>query len=262
MCAVCAACGSGSEVHRAVPDPPGATVALTVDDGPRSWALIEDGDCVRLRIGARGRRYLSEPACPYAPFTSTLRVDGPKAVFNDRDVRVATCDDCAGPRPDVRMSASVVWGIAAPAVGFVCVDSESGPVAVKVERDGLVLGPVTGHSQYRMSNEALPFLPDGRFAGWESPGQERTIEACRAAGAPGGTPVASNSWPLRIELPRNLENWDLALSITTDTGYAPEGGSLRVIADGYRIPLRLHPDYPRASPMHSRGPSPAGGRPR
>jgi hypothetical protein len=94
----------------------------------------------------------------------------------------------------------------------------------------------------RMPDEPLPFLPDGRFAGWEGPGQEAKIAACQAAGAPGSHPPESKSWPLRIELPRDLEHRDPALTITTDTGYAPEGGVLSVIEQGYRIPLRLHPD--------------------
>jgi hypothetical protein len=218
VCAVALpACGSGSEVHRAVPEPPGAKVATTVDDGPRSWALLQDGDCVLLRVSARGRRYLSEPACPYGTFTNTLRVEEPEVRFNDRDVRYEPCHgDCAGLPPDVTMSTPVVWGMVAPGVGFACVDTASGPVVARASPDGLVLAPVPADVN-RMPDEPLPFLPDGRFAGWEGPGQEAKIAACQAAGAPGSHPPESRSWPLRIELPRDLEDRDPALRVLSVT---------------------------------------------
>jgi hypothetical protein len=35
---------------------------------------------------------------------------------------------------------------------------------------------------------------------------------------------------------------EFGLFIATDTGWAPEGASLQLLAQGHQIPLRLHPD--------------------
>jgi hypothetical protein len=245
--AVCvsAACGSGTVTVGAVPVPPGAKVGLTVADGPRSWSVVEDGRCVRLQIKAEGHRYLSDASCPDLPFTSTLHVQEPGVRFNDRDRRLDKCpDDCAGPRPDVIMSAPVVWGRAAPGASFVCVVGARGPVVIEPRSDGLVLAPVAG-ARGRGPDAVMSFLPDGRFIGTAGPASSAEpagVDPCRAAGAPDRHPAESIAWPFAIDVSPSLSQSDAGLYVDTDTGYAPEGATLRLLAQGTRIVLRLDRD--------------------
>jgi hypothetical protein len=240
-----AACSSGTITNDAVPVPPGAKTAFTVADGPRSLSLLEDGDCIRLQIKARGRRYLSDARCPSLPFTSTLSVLEPEVQFNDRDVKVTKCPDlCGGPRPDVTLPAPLVWGRAAPEAGFVCVDGASGPVVIRPRSGGLVLAPVPG-APAGDPDAVMSFLPDGRFIGTPGPPssvQPAGVDRCRAAGAPGRHPAESIAWPFAIDVAPDLFGSDAGLLVDTDTGYAPDGATLRLLADGSRIVLRLHPD--------------------
>jgi hypothetical protein len=182
-----AACGSSRRTIEAVPVPPGATVGLTSRDGPRQLSVLEEGDCTRLQVEARGRRYLTEAACPYDPFGSRLLVQEPELNFNDREVHLSPCpDDCAPGPPDVRLSAPVVWGRAAPEAGFVCVDrGDADPVVVEPRSDGLVLTPVPGVTLDPGDN-VLSFLADGRFIG--TPGVPSTEQ-------PAGVARCLTAWP-------------------------------------------------------------------
>jgi hypothetical protein len=144
------------------------------------------------------------------------------------------------------MSAPVIWGIAAPEAGFVCVNTNREPIVVRPNAKGLVLAPISAAARNIYSDDSiLSFLPDGRFIGTAGPPgsiQPGGVGRCRDAGAPGQRRPEPTRWSFRIEIPHELSNSGVGIFISTDTGYSPDGASLSVLAQGATIPLLLHPD--------------------
>lgn len=241
-----ASCGSSTKTIEAVPRPAGAAVRATVADGSRSWSLLEDGGCVLLEAEADRRRSMTHPdnaACPHTPFTSTLRVEGVDFTFTDRDRKVTPCrGDCPGAPPDVTMSSEVLWGIAGRRVASICVDAAAAPMIVRPGADGFVLAPLQHRPTGPNGGESISFMADGRLVGPEVLEQQASLERCRAAVAPGAAPPVPSDWPFRIEVPDALADDGRGLFVLTDTGYASEGATLQVLAQGSTIPLALHPD--------------------
>ena len=240
-----AACSSDTWVSPEVPLPDDATPVATVEDDVGSWSILErPNHCLLLEVTIGERRWLSDERCR-DPLLGMMLATAERGIrFNDEDREYQKCsDDCSGPTPDAEMSAPVLWGAVGDQTGFVCFAIDGVPTVVRPDDAGFVLAPTPGVDLLRgFPDDILAFLPDGRYIGTDPPEHPELIEQCQALGAPGATPPRPLEWPFTIKVPPSLRSSELGLFITTDTGWAPVGATLHLLAGGHQIPLRLHAD--------------------
>jgi hypothetical protein len=239
-----AACSSGMSATPPVPLPPDAATVATLEEKDGTWSVLERSNgCLLVQAAVGDRRWVSDERCRDAFLGTALDVAERGVRFNDVKREYQECSgDCAGPPSDVEMSSPVLWGAVSEQTGFVCFVADEGPVVAWPNDAGFVLAPTPGAENLHFPDDILTFLPDGRYIGTDPPERPEAVGRCQAAGAPGATRPTAQEWPFTIEVPESMRTSEFGLFIATDTGWAPEGASLQLLAQGHQIPLRLHPD--------------------
>lgn len=239
------ACSSDPGATPPVPLPRDAATVATLDEKVGTWSVLERSNgCLLLQVEVDERRWLSDQRCRDAFSGTALDIAERGVRFNDLEREDQECseDDCAGPPPDVKMPSPVLWGAVSEQTGFVCFVADNGPIVTGPNAAGFVLARTSGVENLHFPDDILTFLPDGRYIGTDPPERPEAVRRCQAAGAPGATPPTAQDWPFAIEVQGSMRTSELGLFIATDTGWAPEGATLRLLAQGHQIPLRLHPD--------------------